>query len=453
MALYLIQKYKLDKSGKHPVPQVYSQLTQRERTLLIDFFILDSLLTSDDKKEILLLCKTIHERDLWLQCDCLNAGFQPVFRFNRASSGSLYLHHITSRAEHAQHCVFKERIWSAQEKKITKTALHIKKSTPLNLVSKKSMGILALKQEEKSQQNTSFSSNRRSQLCQALYRLLDDAGVNIISPTNKVSPFKAIEQAALSIEIQPKKRLRDYLYINPSSFYKAAYMLKADQTYWPKEIRKHALMLVKVKEAYEQSMDVFLPNGSIQKIEISNRIYRSSGRFGVRTSPFMALILITDSTETTNFYQPFNAFIVPCYSEKTFIPVDSYYEREVLRRLFALQFEWIQKGYVLEVIKPLFDIKVESNGSEVEGVLPDFILRTPKKQIIIEVNGSHEQEYLQRKQRVHQLMSQLGTVLSFDAYAAEKENRFNQGIAQFIAQIKAHLNLGVINTDTKRCSE
>lgn len=441
MALYLIQKYLLDKSGKQPVPQVCSQLTERERTLLIDFFILDGLLTVNERKEILALCKTIHERDLWLQCDCLDKGLQPVFRFNRASSGSLYLHHITSRTAHAEHCIFKERIWSTHEEKTAKINRYIKKLTPLNLITKQSINLLALKKEEKPQKNTPSSANRRSRLCQALYRLLDDAGVNVISPLNKVSPFKAIEQAALSIEIQPNKTLRDYLFITPSSIYKAAYALKADKTYWPKAIRKHALLLVKVKAVYEQHLDILLPDGAIQKIKISNRIYCSSGRFGARTPPFMAFILMTDSTDAPNFYQPFNAFVVPCYSEKTFMPVDSYYEREVLRRLFALQFEWQKTGYLLEVIKPLFDMSVESNGSEVEGVLPDFIVRTPDKQLLIEVNGSHEQEYLQRKQRVHQLMSQLGTVLSFDAYGAEKENRLKQGISQFIAQIKAHLKV------------
>lgn len=444
MALYLIHKYKLDKSGKPPVPQVYSQLTGRERRLLVDFFILDSFLTQEEKREVLLLCRSIHERDLWLQCDCLQGIVQPVFRFNRASSGTLYMHHITSRAEHAQECVFKERIWEPQEKKDVRPIINIKKSTPLNLVSKNTTGIVSVKKEDKSKDKSSSSLSRRSNLCQALYRLLDDARVNVVSSTNKISPYKAIEQAALGIELQPQKKLFDYLYMNASAFYKAAYMLRGDQTYWPKEIRKHALLLVKVKEINERSLDVLLPDGSTQKIQISNRIYRSSGRFSTRTAPFMALILITDSIDTPNYYQPFNAFVVPCYSEKTFIPVDSYYEREVLRRLFAFQFEWTQKGYSLEIIKPLFDIQIETNDSEMESVLPDFILKTPKQQLIIEVNGSHEPEYLQRKQRVHQQMSQLGFVFSFDAYGAEKENRFNQGITQFIAQIKAHLNLDVI---------
>lgn len=436
MALHLIQKYKLDKSGKQPITQVFSQITERERMLLVDFFILDNFLTREEKKEVLHLCQSIHERDLWLQCDCLTGGNQPVFRFNRASSGTLYMHHITSRAEHDTDCVFKEKIWSSQDKKEVTPIKHIKKSTPLNLVSKKTTDIASVKKDDKSKENSSSSTSRRSNLCKALYRLLDDAGVNVISPTNKVSAYKAIEQAALGIELQPKKNLIDYLYINPSLFYKAAYMLKGDQSYWLKEIRKHALMLVKVKEIHEQNLEVLLPDGTTKQIKINNRIYRSSGRFSARTAPFMAFILITDSIETPNFYQPFDAFVVPCYSEKTFIPVDSYYEREVLKRLFALQFEWTQKGGALDIIKPLFDIEIDS---EINGVLPDFILRTPEKQLIIEVNGSHEPEYLQRKQQVHEKMRKLGMVLSFDAYGAEKEDRLTCLMNQFIIQVKNHL--------------
>ena len=49
--------------------------------------------------------------------------------------------------------------------------------------------------------------------------------------------------------------------------------------------------------------------------------------------------------------------LVPCYSEKTIYPVDSYYEREVLKRLFALQFEWTQKGGALEIIKRYLILK------------------------------------------------------------------------------------------------
>ncbi|CZP44520.1 hypothetical protein [Legionella pneumophila] len=45
MALHLIQKYKLDKSGKQPITQVFSQITEREQRFLVDFFILDNFLT------------------------------------------------------------------------------------------------------------------------------------------------------------------------------------------------------------------------------------------------------------------------------------------------------------------------------------------------------------------------------------------------------------------------
>ena len=37
-------------------------------------------------------------------------------------------------------------------------------------------------------------------------------------------------------------------------------------------------------------------------------------------------------------------------------------------------------------------------------------------------------------------MGELGLVLSLDVYGAEKENRLNQSMTQFIAQIKSHLD-------------
>ncbi|HHF7380146.1 TPA: hypothetical protein ACPSKF_000640 [Legionella anisa] len=440
MSLALIEKYTLSKEHKKPTIKIKYIVTEQERTLLVKLFILDDLLMREEKKQILTFCRSVHERDLWIQCDCVAGLSKPVFRFNRASSGTLYLHHITSRGDHAEGCAFKERIWTTSELLNQQEKPRLKETTPLNLVSKKSVDALPKNNNEPLRESTSSTGSRRSKLCRGLYRLLDDAGVNVINPQTKIVPIKAIELAASAIEIQPKKRMLDYLYTNPSLLFKAAYALRDDTTPWQNGIRKHALMLVKAHSFDEQIIEAFLPNGTTQKIKISNRIYCSSGRFGSRTAPFMALILITDSAEKPNFFEPFNAFIVPCYSEKTFIPVDSHYEREVLRRLFALQFERTKQGCHLEIIKPLFDIKVSPGTPEETGVLPDFILKTRNKQLIIEINGSHEPEYLQRKNRVHQSMGELGLVLSLDAYGAEKENRFNQSMTQFIAQIKSHLD-------------
>jgi hypothetical protein len=439
MSLLLIEKYKINHDGNKSTIHVVKALSQRECTLLAELFVLDGLLSLEEKKIILNLCRHVHEQDLWIQCNCVERPFKPVFRFNRSSSGTLYLHHITSRGEHAKNCAFKEKQWTNSTASLKDEKPYLKETSVLNLLPKKSFDVLPKNKSDKVRETSSSTGTRRSKLCRALYRLLDDAGVNVINPEKNTVPIKAIEQAALNIEIQPKKRMLDYLYTNPAQLFKAAYALRDDKSNWQNDTRKHALMLIKAQSFGDRSIEAILPNGQTQTITLSNRIYCSSGRFGSRSSPFMALILITDSVEKPNFYEPFNAFIVPCYSEKTFTPVDSHYEREMLRRLFSLQFEHMKNGKFIEIIKPLFDITVHQGTQEETHVLPDFIIKTPKIQLIIEVNGSHEPEYLLRKERMHQSMGALGTVLSFDAYGAEQEKVFSQRLSQFISQIKNHL--------------
>ena len=125
--------------------------------------------------------------------------------------------------------------------------------------------------------------------------------------------------------------------------------------------------------------------------------------------------------------------------EKTFIPVDSYYEREVLRRLFALQFEWTQKGLHLEIIKPLFDIEIEVDDSQSEnGGFTGLYLRTSEKQLIIEVNGSMSLNIFNETTSASK-NGQIRNGLVFDAYGAEKEDHLNFKISRIIVQIKNHL--------------
>lgn len=437
----MIEKYRLNKDPKNQAIQVKRYLTEIERSFLVDFFVLDSAFILDDKKQILTLCRSFREKDYWLQCDCTQDSPRPVFRFNRASSGKIYLHHITSRGDHSDGCAFKEKKWKVSEKG-SKDRPNIKKSTSLNLVCRQADDAISVSKSEEFKENLISIADGYSTLNRALYRLIDDAGLNIINLEKKFSPFRALELLANQIEIVPGKKLKNYLFTNPSAVFPAVFALRNDKSSWPKGISKHALLLVKARNFSEQAIDVILPDGTLKTIPISHRVYKSSGRLGVRSEPYMALILITDSSEMPRFYEPCKAFVVPCYSEKTFIPVDSYYEREILRRLFALQFEYQKCGKNLEITKPLFDIPIAQTSAEKAYVLPDFILQTPIKRLVIEVNGSHEDDYLARKTRQHKLMQSIGQVLSIDAIGSEKEKRLIPAMNQFISQIKTILDKG-----------
>ena len=451
MPLTLIEKY-IGKKDSATI-KIKRYLTEREVSLLAEFYILGGLLLAEDKKQVRTLCRSIHEQDLWVQCDCTELS-KPVFRFNRSVNGKIYMHHITSRGNHTDLCVFKEKVWR-ETKSQTPQKPFVNESEPLNLVSKKAFALGVKSKKFNTENSRSISENQRSTLCNALYRLLDNAKANVINPQKNGSIFKAIQDTACHIEIQPQKKMSDYLYMHPMMIFKAAFALRSDKSFWPNDVSKHALLLIKARSFNEESIDALLPNGEIKTIHISQRIYKSSGRLGVRSSPFLALILITDSVENPCFYEPTKAFVVPCYSEKTYIPVDSHYEREVLKKLFALQFKLSKSGVNLEIIKPLFDIPLfdKIDGCDaIPYVLLDFILKTNEKTLVVEVNGSHEEDYLERKQRTHQCMGAIGKVFSIDAYGAENENRFMEEINQLIKQITAFLNLPQTNFKGNRCS-
>ena len=425
-----------NKSSSNKI-RVKFKLTEEEVQLFARFYALGKPLSREEKQKALKLSINIHNQDLWLQCDCVAGEKKPVFRFNRSPKGNLYIHHITSRGEHAHYCVFKERSYKKRDKGCDDYTVkpNIKKSSPLNIMSQRAHGIVSKKSPSGRVESPKSVGKRRSSLCNVLYRLIDDAGINVIGQ-KKGSPFSALDKAVSKTSLLPNKSLKDYFHTNPNHLIRESIALREDTTAWPKNIPKHCLFLVKVDSIQDNTLNVIYPNGEIKPICINNRIFYWSGRFSSRTSPFMALISITDSVLKPNFYEPFNAFVVPCYSEGTYIPVDSFYEREVLRKLYGLKFQLENKDICIEIVKPLFDITVFENTEDEAFVLPDFIIKTPNKRIVIEVNGSHEPEYLERKLRVHELMKEIGPVLSIDAYGAEIKKSLPQAIAKLINQIK-----------------
>lgn len=213
-------------------------------------------------------------------------------------------------------------------------------------------------------------------------------------------------------------------------------MILKDDKAWPKDAEKHMLFLLHVQSFNAKSLEVIYPDGGIQTLNIAQRIYRSSGRLGERSEPYMALVLIGTDASAPGFYQPIKAFVMPSYSAKTWFPVESYYEREVMRQLFKLHYAYKNTATPFEIIKPLFDEVIQQADGELFGVRPDFIIKTAQRRILIEVDGSHEPEYLERKAQMKALVNQKTPLLSLDAYGAEQNKRLGFEIAKLMDDIK-----------------
>jgi hypothetical protein len=437
MALTLVEKYSATAEGTKI--KTRGVLTPHEKSLLASFFVLDDLMETEDKKQLFTLCRSIHDRDLWIQCDCLDEAIQPVFRINSSSEKNLYIHRITSRKEHAEACLFKARVYDNHDGSSSSRRPTVKEDEPFNLLGKKINSLL--KPSDNPSEQIRDTGARKTKLARALFNILEAADLNVVSPENTLKPQDALFKAAKSLEIVDGISLDNYLETNPNRLKYRAILLKEDNG-WKKGIEKHCLSLLRIKDFNDEFINVIFPDKTVKPIKIATRIYQSSGRFSERTSPYMALVLIGTTAESPWFYQPIKAYVMPTYSSVSYFPVDSFYEREVMRHLYRLYFNAKKNGCPFKIIKPLFDIEIlYTNDEESAFVLPDFLIKKGDKTLVLEVNGSIEPDYLDRKSRTHKHMGRLGELISFNAYQAELENNLNTEIASVMNQITDWLRL------------
>ena len=392
-------------------------------------------------RAVLRLSDDLYRRDVWLQCRCImHDTSHPVVRLNLSNANRYYIHRIHSRGTHALHCpLFKEAGEEMPAHLQTPPKTVLKKTGALNFMSKRGQGLSA-STTNATNKRVREEGTKRSSLCNALYRLLDDAGCNRLSFETQLPPFQSLLKTIRNTELIINKPLEPYFYFDIRKLVIAAISLRKDERMWPVHVPRHCLFLLNVTDVIDdKNMTVLMADGKTKLLTVSNKINSSSGRLGKRSGPYMALVSVTDSAYRPGFFEPFDAFVVPKYSEGSFVPVDSYYEREMLRHLYRMQYELHKAHIPFTIEKPLFDIPVNINEQEAYPVLPDFILKTPTKNLIIEVDGSLEETYKTRKYRTQALMGNLGEVFVFDAVTHDLKGDMPQALMAFCRRLREAL--------------
>lgn len=440
MALRVIEQYK---AGM--VPKFRYNIGNDIKQVMINKLIYNKKINRIDHKMLSDACKKLYEYNHWIQCDCINSDDKPIFRFKRSPGGTLYIYRLSERASHNTKCPFKESDSSSvsSQKKNKRYRVFTELTGPLNLLSKKTEGISSATRKP-SNSSPSLASRPTHKLAKVLYEILDRGGLNKFSTKESLPLSKCLEKGVEGLDIVSNRQLKDFIYYSISGMNHLCPKLKKSYN-WPKNIPKQGLLLAKVKSFKGNTLEVICPkhpkdsNADILSFNVENKIYQWSGRYSERTGPYMAIILVTEISETPHEFIPFNAFLMPVYSASGYMPIDSYYERIVLKRLYAIGFDYKKRKQYLEIIKPVKDILVLDDEGQEHYVLPDFIIEASDKTLVIEVNGSHEPEYLERKQRTHCLMEKVGKVLSFDAYGEEKKGALDNGLNMFIRNIKEEI--------------
>jgi len=127
--------------------------------------------------------------------------------------------------------------------------------------------------------------------------------------------------------------------------------------------------------------------------------------------PYLVLIVAGQYPEAHG-YAPLRAYAQPILSGRRFIPIDSEFERAVLRDLIKLRMTFDRYDIDLAIEKPVFDTLTPIGPCR-----PDFLLEARSRstgeirQVVVEAMGSNDETYLVPKTATHPRMEQLAPLV------------------------------------------
>jgi len=155
---------------------------------------------------------------------------------------------------------------------------------------------------------------------------------------------------------------------------------------------------------------------------------------GSQSAPYLALTTVAEC-DRSGYYDTVDSFVTPILAENNLPPLDSSYERKVLKILLKISRSLLRKVSRVAIRKPLFDIPVSDNRL----CRPDFIILGQNRKVVLEVMGSWEDEYLERKTRTHPLMEEVGPLVTVDAHLAETKNQWKELEGSLARQLYSHM--------------
>ncbi|NIK07419.1 hypothetical protein FHY11_000885 [Xanthomonas arboricola] len=118
-------------------------------------------------------------------------------------------------------------------------------------------------------------------------------------------------------------------------------------------------------------------------------------------------------------------YLHPLNKLGSYVLVDSGLERQTLGLLEKMLFKFNGMKKPFEIIKPLIDLKLDG-----QGVRPDFILEARGKRLIVETMGFKDEEYLEQKERMHELMRKLPGVVDLFAHDGSNDRELKDFVNQ-----------------------
>ena len=365
----------------------------------------------------------------WIACDCLGGDKPPPILTPAflSEAETYYLRRLTrsKRPEHRLDCpFFRDQVTS----RISEVRSHTTPADPPSgffEVLRPAPEKLAQRPDDDAVDDRTRSASV-PRLARLLWRLMDNAGNNRIAPLaygaewSIKESFAAIIRAAGKIEIAPGIELTRALWtharpLQGSAVYAA---LRELAPRWPKVHAPQGFVLLYAPSFRGQ--DIHVPGG--EPVTIANRVQSPSVRGNRISGPFLVLVVVGEYPEAHG-YAPLGAYAQPVHSGRLFVPVDSDFERTVLRQILACQRALHGRGVDLAIGKPLFDTLTPMGPCR-----PDFVLEARSRHtgeirnIVVEAMGFDDDDYAASKAVTHPRMRTMGELVTIAPDEIESGN-------------------------------
>lgn len=377
------------------------------------------------------------DRHYWVECDCLDHTVtfadKPIMALRRLPSGLVVFALLPDGVRHDEQCYFYRMV----KYKNYENGQYLRQNRRKNDYVFHRQVVEKAESDDEDKDPVSKSGVSRPSmpgLQRFLYNLSHAAKSHVMKPNTELTEsayLKCLVAAAHDFTINKHFRLADYLYTNLKQRDRAIYRLKATAKYWTGSAKPHCVFLILIDEVVKGEQGVILRRFRYGQGQTSPEIEAITlpaecdltmpGRAVLnKSNPAIAVFTLTDVSITdTPLYEVAKALVLPVVSKANLMIVESGYERIVAKQLRKLQ-RLLAKAcgtrFYLTIIKPLADLRAPI--SEI-AVRPDFIIEYNNRKIILEVMGSHDEDYIERKSRTVSAMEEIAPVLEFDALQAE----------------------------------
>lgn len=367
----------------------------------------------------------------WIECDCLTGRFQPLLAPIRQEH-TYTLRRLTSKDE--------DPLRHKQRPNHTSTCpFHVDKDATPALIDR-NYHIRPLRRSDRSYIDAlpaipdrladvadhdinrwTERNDRPSRLGGILWRLLDDAGMNVGPPLqdehdltlrNQLSRLRA---AARELRVLRTWSLNALLSTWAADYWAAdsrwQRLLETSRPDWPGTLRRTGFMLLFAKSVSAQAI---MPASSSRPIDVLGKVRQPLRGDPTRRGPFLSLLNVDFGDDDEGPVRAVQAYAQPVYNGDTLFPVESGFERDVSNLLFWLQdslFEGVP-DLRIKITKPLF-----ASETPLGPCRPDFIVEATYKDhrpatLIIEAFGMESEEYREAKNKTVPRMKHLGPIFS-----------------------------------------